>query len=139
MLQKNNLKLDGMFDGVAVVFHQDAVPSFGGKTIHQRRIRNGFPKRRRERLSSQAQPVRLTVVRRSQNDEGSLPVTGGERCVGGAIGFHSAEGADMRRGDGERSAVVGFAFAAVEIAGEGFRQLGSFPRISGACVRWLAL
>ncbi len=48
----------------------------------------------------------MTVVGRAEDDESALSVSGSERGVGGTICFHSAKGADVRRGDGERAALT---------------------------------
>ena len=72
VLQEQHLKLDGVLDGVAVVFHPHRAGRGLRQFIHQRQIGDSFAERRHERFARQAETVRLAVVRRSQHHEGAF-------------------------------------------------------------------
>ena len=69
MLQKHDLELDGVFDGVAIVFHQDGIGRGLFQLVHQADIGFGFSERRDEILAREAKALRSAVVRSSEDDE----------------------------------------------------------------------
>ncbi len=88
-----------MLHGVAVVFHAYAIGRGVRQFVHQCDVGHGLTEWSDVGLASQAESVRLSIVRRSENDERAVLVRGQQRRVGVAVGFPSAERADVRRSD----------------------------------------
>ncbi len=99
VLQEQNLKLDGVFDGVAVVFHGDRSTTFIRKPVYQIHLGNSLAQRGHERLARQPELLRLAIVRRSKNDENAFGMIGRQLVICVAIGFPSAERTHMRSGN----------------------------------------
>ena len=99
MLQEDDLKLDGVLEGMAVVFHEHGVAAARREPVDQRGIGGAFAERRHERFSREAEVLGLAVVRGCQDDESTILQLRAERLVRGTIGLPSAFRADVRRGN----------------------------------------
>ena len=100
VLQKHHLKLDGMLDRVAVVFHQRAVSGRARDLVDQGQVGAGFAERSDEGFAREAEAVGLSVMRGAQDHERLFGIGGRERGIRRAIGIDTAKGADVRSRDG---------------------------------------
>ena len=76
MLQEDQLQLDGVLEGVAVVLHFHGAAAARGQPVRQRLVGLGLPERRPEPLAGQAEPSGFSPVRGRQNDEGAVAMLG---------------------------------------------------------------
>src|SRR5262249_37337273 len=81
LLEKNHLELDRVFDGMTVVFHDDRITRVSRQAIDELNIHPGRAQRRAIRLSRQAELLRQTVMRGSENDERFAREIGSETLV----------------------------------------------------------
>ena len=84
-----------MLDRMAIVLRQRCWLSF--QFSDQGLVDSCFSPWGFERLSRQAESARLSMMRRSQHNEGAVPEIRGELLVGCAVGLPPAFRADMRR------------------------------------------
>src|SRR5258708_39512233 len=78
MLEEDDLKFDGVLNGVGVVLHRGGVAGFGEDFADEVQVGDGFAIGGREGLAGEAEAVGLAVVRGAEDNEGTIGVGGGE-------------------------------------------------------------
>ena len=127
VLQEDHLQLDGVLEGVAVVFHADAAPPPRSASQSTSAVSvTASPSGVRKFLRVRPKRLRLAVVRGRQNHEGPVAMLRADHAIGGAVGLPPARRADVRRGDPDQVAVGGCG---------AFRPRSSTPLICSAQLR----
>jgi len=104
VLQEDDLELDRVLDGVAVVLDHSCLATPLRELVHEFAVGRRLADRRRERPGGQAEPVGLAVVRGPEHDEGPVAKLRAEACVGRRVARSSASDAHVRRGDPDETA-----------------------------------
>ncbi len=139
ILKKQDLKLNGVLHGVAVVLHSDCVECVCREFIHQLHVGDGFTQRCHERLASEPEDVGVSVVRSSEHDKGAVLIRGQQIRVSIAVGFPASHRADVRSGDSDERLPGSGSWRAQHEFGHGFTGFFDVAGIGGTGVRSLAL
>ena len=72
MLQEHDLKLDGVFDVMAIILHANGVAGSPVQLVDQSNVGLRFAERRDELLSREAEALRSAIMRCAENNECAL-------------------------------------------------------------------
>src|SRR5688572_1869429 len=143
LLQEDHLKLDGVFDGVAIVFARDSVRGGRSEPLHEFDVHFCVAQWSPVRLSRETELFGRTVMRGSQNDKRSLAKIGCQPLVRRGVALDSAERTHVRRRDTKELRCEARRRDDPEILTQLPRQLSGISRISrsrvsGVTVRGVA-
>ena len=117
MLKEDNLELDGVFDGMAIVFHDHRVRCLASKPVDKLDVDFSGAQWSAVRLARETKFLRQTVVRRTKNHECPVCEFLGKSLVGCGVACHATRWADVRGGN------------AKNVVADGMRCCRNYPEI----------